>query len=371
MRTLIDAVAATDTGAGLVRVRELARTLPSIRPDWSFLFVVRPEVASYVRDVAPGAMTLVPRDIFARSPSRLLWEHAWLPLRARSFGPEVVLAPFNTTPTVWPSPRPKIAVVVSNLAPYSEVANRDIGPRAVARNAALRVLTNRSLRAADRVFLQSRQAFELIGVDVLREKAEMLHPSPALAGAATGASRMYCPDKDYVITVADLYPFKAVETVIRAIAMTAPPKPVLLICGRAMDEGYARFLRFEVARLGVEEHVRFTGRLPHGDVVALMQSSTALVATSLFENLSKVPAEAMSVDVPVIASDIPSYREACGDAALYYPPAAAAELADAMQRVRSETSLRRHLVSQGKKRISLFDGKVAAREIVESLERLV
>jgi glycosyltransferase involved in cell wall biosynthesis len=55
----------------------------------------------------------------------------------------------------------------------------------------------------------------------------------------------------------------------------------------------------------------------------------------------------MTLGCPVIASNLPSVREACGDAAIYFRPTSAAECGEAMMHVMHDSALRDRLRTQG------------------------
>lgn len=370
MRLLIDAVAASASGAGLIRTRELARTLPRLRPEHELVFVVRPELVPVVQEFAPHTRIVSPPAACRCTPGRLLWEHLALPRVVRSFQPEVVFSPFNVVPTAWPKPRPALAVMVSNLAPYSTLVRQMARPRERLRNAFLKAMTNRSVARADHVFLQSSQAYPLIGTSRLAFKAQVVSPAPAPLVQGEG-SDLPVPAGRYFIVVSDFYKFKGIETAVSALSLlNEEPDAKLVICGRPLERDYLEALEKQIDRLDLRERVRLQGALRHDQVLALMRHAVGCIAPSRFENLSKVPAEAMSVDTPVVVSDIPSYREACGSATLYFEAGDAQGLAGQMALLLNDTAVRERLVSRGRSLLESLDSVEAASEMMEALERL-
>lgn len=75
--------------------------------------------------------------------------------------------------------------------------------------------------------------------------------------------------------------------------------------------------------------VDFFGQIDDFETLCkLYLRSRCLVFPSFFESSGLPPIEAMSCGCPVVASDIPSLRERCGDAALYCNPADPDDIAD-------------------------------------------
>jgi glycosyltransferase involved in cell wall biosynthesis len=79
--------------------------------------------------------------------------------------------------------------------------------------------------------------------------------------------------------------------------------------------------------LASEGAVTDLGEIPHERIAGLYSASNALVFPSLAESFGHPLKEAMSVGIPIVASDIPVNREICGDVASYFRPSDAESLA--------------------------------------------
>lgn len=363
----MNAVAAR-SGGGTVRLRELASSLTTVGPGHRYLFVVRKQLAGAVADRAPSSEILSPPPAFDRVPARVLWEHLRLPRIARSWAPDVVFSPFNVLPVRWPEPKPKLAVIVSNLAPYATEVRRMYRGKERLRLEALKRLTDRSLEHADRVFLLSAQAFDLIDPRILDGRAEVISmapPSTADLPASEG------PAGPFFVIVSDLLRYKGIELAIDALAALEDGRPSLLICGNALDGRYTARLREQAERQSVSDRVRFLGPLDHGAVLGLFRSCVACLVPSRFENKSRVAVEAMAMGAPVIASDLSTFRESCGDAALYFDLGHPhPQLAAHMRQVLNDGRLRRRLGEAGTARVGTMQSTEATEQILASLERL-
>jgi glycosyltransferase involved in cell wall biosynthesis len=105
------------------------------------------------------------------------------------------------------------------------------------------------------------------------------------------------------------------------------PETILVIAGR--EGGATAELRAQIARLGLDNRVRFLGA--RDDVADLMCAADAFVLPSRWEGLGSVLIEAMGMQVPIVASDLPPIVETVPrDMAILVPPERSNELAGAI-----------------------------------------
>ena len=70
-------------------------------------------------------------------------------------------------------------------------------------------------------------------------------------------------------------------------------------------------------------------------------------------------------ECPVISSDAASLPEVCGDAAVYFDPANAMELASKITGILTDKALKQDMVSKGKNRIKRFTWEQSVRKHLE------
>jgi glycosyltransferase involved in cell wall biosynthesis len=111
-----------------------------------------------------------------------------------------------------------------------------------------------------------------------------------------------------VIFVGRLAPEKELASLLggfaRAVAVHPDAELVLVGDGPCREELLQR-----TRQLGIEASVRFTGRIPVDDVRAWLQASDIFVLVSNAEGFPCSLAEAMSVGLPSVVSDIPGNRQ--------------------------------------------------------------
>lgn len=105
---------------------------------------------------------------------------------------------------------------------------------------------------------------------------------------------------------------KGLDTLIRGLA-AADPAVELTVVGRATDEEYADTVRRQVRRLGLDDRVTMTGRLPDGALAARLRDAHVLAVPSRYEGFGIVYLEAMSFGLPVIASGAGGATDAVTD----------------------------------------------------------
>lgn len=146
---------------------------------------------------------------------------------------------------------------------------------------------------------------------------------------ATARAAMHVdPSTPVVLAVARHEYQKGLDIAIDAfpLILRKLPGARLLIAGREGDQ--TAELRESVARLSVEDVVSFLG--VRDDVPELLCGADAFVSPSRWEGLPGSVLEAMALETPIVATDIPTTREAVGeDCALLAPMGRPDALADA------------------------------------------
>jgi glycosyltransferase involved in cell wall biosynthesis len=101
----------------------------------------------------------------------------------------------------------------------------------------------------------------------------------------------------------------------------------------------------------------FPGFIDEEDKLALFQSAHLFVFPSLYEGFGIPILEAMSQNVPVAASDIPSLSEVGNGAYLKFNPRNLDEMAEKLYTVCVNEDLRNKLINLGQSRVRFFLGK--------------
>ena len=119
------------------------------------------------------------------------------------------------------------------------------------------------------------------------------------------------------------------------------------------------------------EEVIFPGHLTRTDLSRLLGAAEALVYISLFEGFGIPIVEAMHCDVPVITSNISSMPEVAGEAGLLVDPYSVADIAEKMQLMFGNESLKSRLIEMGRLQRQQFTWQRTADELWECVLKAV
>ena len=122
-----------------------------------------------------------------------------------------------------------------------------------------------------------------------------------------------------------------------------------------------------MTRLGVLNRI-FQLSLSDAKLSAAYLRALVFVFPSLYEGFGIPILEAFSQHCPVVASDIPVFREIAGDAAIYFDPGEPEELRAAVEHIIDDTALRQDLMARSAARSRLFSWERCARETAETYQ---
>ena len=187
------------------------------------------------------------------------------------------------------------------------------------------------------------------------------------------SSKPQLKTKSYFLYVGNAYPHKNLNRLIEAFDLLchssqAPPDQddmKLVLVGR-VDYFYKR-LRQKVKDMGLERSVLFYGEATDGELSALYKNALALITPSLMEGFGLPALEAMANRCLVLSSDIPSFKEICGDAAIYFDPYDITDMAKKMIDTyhSNDSNHYRDKIKKGFNRAKMFSWEKMAKETLK------
>jgi len=175
-------------------------------------------------------------------------------------------------------------------------------------------------------------------------------------------------DFPYILTVGSRDPRKNVARLIKSwnqLSLNVKLNRKLVITGGDIHS-------FSPENLNpIPDNVYFTGYIADRDLPSLYSGADAFVFPSLYEGFGLPPLEAMACGCPVIASNVSSLPEICGDAAYYIDPHSIESLAEGIKKVLTDQNLRESLIKKGMERARLFTWERSAREHIKVFEEIL
>jgi len=151
-----------------------------------------------------------------------------------------------------------------------------------------------------------------------------------------------------ILSVSRLVSWKRVDGIINAfkILKNTFSDATLVIAGAGPEEASLKKLAKDT---GLDNSIRFVGRLSHEATQTLERESEVMVLNSTYEGLPHIVLEGFAARTPVVATDIPGTREAVvhEKSGLLVPKGDDATLAVAIERVFTDTALREKVVVGG------------------------
>jgi len=170
----------------------------------------------------------------------------------------------------------------------------------------------------------------------------------------------------FILFVGTLEPRKNLTNLIQAYSLFRNRRKdcrhKLVICGM---KGWSARDIFETAeRLKLKKEIIFTGYVPENDLPLFYNAADLFTFPSLYEGFGLPVLEAMACGTPVITSNTSSLPEIVGEAAIMINPTDVGALADAIDKVLGNESLRQEMRNKGLARTKLFSWEETTKATV-------
>jgi len=174
-------------------------------------------------------------------------------------------------------------------------------------------------------------------------------------------SKFKLPKEPYLLAVSSANPNKNFSGVIQAINVLGSKAPPCVIVGQ-MQQSHFADIKVDNSKI---QHL---GYVTDAELIALYKNALVLAYPSYYEGFGIPPLEAMSHGCPVIVSNASALPETVGDAGLYCNPSDAESIAEAIEKICTNNSLRKQLIEAGKERSKSFTWKNAALDVLSAIE---
>lgn len=325
MRILVNALSAR-LGGGQTYLRNLLLNAP--QGDWR-IFVLCPD--NFDMSDMPANVERIHIDQNLSNPyKRAAWENLFLGSLARQLNVQLLFSPGTLLPRFGLPSDLKTAVTFQNMLPYDHNQRQryPLGGRRV-REWLLERGLSAAMHRADLVIFISRFAADFIQAKIgpLRGRSVIIPHGidrRFMANSDTPLPRpTIAPLGEYYLYVSFVDFYKSQIEVVQAFAQLKQRGVVngtLLLAGTGYPP-YQAALQSEIARLGLDEAVVFSGNLPHEQLPALYQHSYLNIFASRIENCPNILMEMMASGRPALVSHAEPMPEFAGDTVFYFDPA--------------------------------------------------
>lgn len=324
-------------------------------------------VGSYIRNLKDNLEENFPKDSFV-----FFQDKKDLPK-----GASVVHFPyfepfFLSLPSV---PRTPVVVTVHDLTPLVFPENFPAGLKGKLKWQ----IQKKHLKDSERIITDSEFSKKDITrlVDISEEKIDVVYLAASnkfksvesKAEIERVKKRYNLPD-DFLLYVGDVTWNKNLVRILHAVQRTRLP---LVLCGSAVTENSIDNMNPWNQELVTVQNIIKTGEqfLPLGfvdekDLPIIYSLSKMFVMPSLYEGFGLPILEAMKSGTPVVTSKESSIPEVAGDAAYYVDPYSDKSIADGIEKLWNNSTLRNHLKKKGFVQANKFSWKKTAEKTYES-----
>jgi len=284
--------------------------------------------------------------VSTRSPwRRILWEQSALPLVVQQLGASLLHGPAFAGPLLSSCPQ---VITVPDLSFLRHPEFFRTGNRLY-----LSMITGLACRRSAAVIAISdftaREVVALLGVPSERVitiypgVAPRFRPIPEAAVARFRAEKGL-PER-YILYLGTLEPRKNLIRLVRAYSRLRDPGLHLVLAGA--QGWFYEGIFAEVERLGLKERVHFPGFVPAEEQAFWYNAARVFAYVSVYEGFGMPVVEALACGVPTVTASTTSLPEAGGESVIAVPPDDEAAIADALDRVVSDNSLRCEMRDRG------------------------
>jgi glycosyltransferase involved in cell wall biosynthesis len=245
----------------------------------------------------------------------------------------------------------------------------------------LKTLIPLSLRRADKVIAVSHFTKNEI-VKHYKTSPEKIEVAPNAASDSFSrkifsseelekARKKYALPEKFILYLGTLQPRKNIPFLIKGYGKIRDkiPSVKLVIAGRK-GHNFDKRISMVIKKHRLENDVIFPGFIDEKDKPMLFSLASTFVFPSLYEGFGIPLLEAMGQGIPVLCSDIPSFREVGGKAAVYFNPLALDDLAGKLYNVFVDQKLRQNLIEKSKQQLKLFSWAKSAEKLIRVYENL-
>ena len=264
----------------------------------------------------------------------------------------------------WRIPRRSV-VAIHDIRPLTQYWDRSFLAKA-----AFKYFLRRSiLQTSSIVAVSSYTREQLLRLNYKINEISVIHEFPDLIFQNAPASSERILLFEYFLYIGNRKKHKNLETLLCAFHSIKhlTNNKLVIVGGKENSIDYVDEL---ISKLNLNEYIF---QFPHAtdtEIINYLDFATLMILPSFYEGFGLPPLEAMARGCPVAVSDIPPLREVCADAAIYFDPHSADDLAACLMRTSNDTEFRNVLIQKGHDRLKHFNKSDIIAQHIELFERI-
>lgn len=183
--------------------------------------------------------------------------------------------------------------------------------------------------------------------------------------------KMNLPER-FVLFLGNTDPKKNLPNVLLSLAILKKKNKLdfTLVMPDFGKENLLKLLRFQ-GNEHLIENIMLTGYIPNNELPGLYKLSLLFLYPSLRESFGIPILEAMASGTPLICSNTSAIPEIAGKGACYINPSNPEDIAEKIEEVLKNNSLRNELIEYGYKRAAMFSWKKTANKLLELYNEII
>lgn len=178
--------------------------------------------------------------------------------------------------------------------------------------------------------------------------------------------KKYKINEPFIIYVGNGYPHKNLEKLLDVIlelnSKGMPEIKLVMVIARGV---FHQRLESYAEKIGIKKLVHFVGYIESSELPQIFTKAQAYVSPSLSEGFGIPALNAMAAGLPVVCSNIQTYKEIYESSAHYFDPNDAKQIKDKLREVVANSSLREKLSKLGKEQAKKYSWKKMAEETLK------